>query len=52
MSPPCSRLHGHRHGRLRPADQKTDPAIVAELALDGLLAGEPEVLADDLTRAT
>jgi hypothetical protein len=22
------------------------------LALDGLLAGEPEVLADDLTRAT
>jgi len=35
-----------------PADQKTDPAIVAELALDGLLAGEPEVLADDLTRAT
>jgi NAD(P)-dependent dehydrogenase (short-subunit alcohol dehydrogenase family) len=35
-----------------PADQKTDPAIVARLALDGLLAGEPEVLADDLTRAT
>ena len=35
-----------------PADQKTDPAVVAELALDGLLAGEPEVLADDLTRAT
>jgi NAD(P)-dependent dehydrogenase (short-subunit alcohol dehydrogenase family) len=35
-----------------PADQKTDPAIVAELALDGLLAGEPEVLADALTRAT
>jgi NAD(P)-dependent dehydrogenase (short-subunit alcohol dehydrogenase family) len=35
-----------------PADEKTDPAIVAELALDGLLAGEPEVLADDLTRAT
>ncbi len=34
------------------ADQKTDPAVVAELALDGLLAGEPEVLADDLTRAT
>jgi NAD(P)-dependent dehydrogenase (short-subunit alcohol dehydrogenase family) len=35
-----------------PADQKTDPATVAELALDGLLAGESEVLADDLTRAT
>ena len=35
-----------------PADQKTDPAVVAQLALDGLLAGEPEVLADDLTRAT
>jgi hypothetical protein len=35
-----------------PADQKTDPAVVARLALDGLLAGEPEVLADDLTRAT
>jgi hypothetical protein len=35
-----------------PTDQKTDPAVVAELALDGLLAGEPEVLADDLTRAT
>ena len=35
-----------------PADQKTDPEIVARLALDGLLAGEPEVLADELTRAT
>jgi NAD(P)-dependent dehydrogenase (short-subunit alcohol dehydrogenase family) len=35
-----------------PADQKTDPALVARLALDGLFAGEPEVLADDLTRAT
>ncbi len=35
-----------------PADQKSDPAVVARLALDGLLAGEPEVLADDLTRAT
>ena len=34
------------------SDQKTDPAVVAELALDGLLAGAPEVLADDLTRAT
>ena len=35
-----------------PADQKTDLAAVARLALDGLFAGEPEVLADDLTRAT
>ncbi|WP_030437960.1 SDR family oxidoreductase [Actinoplanes subtropicus] len=33
-----------------PADQKTDPAIVAALALDGVAAGEPEILADDLTR--
>jgi NAD(P)-dependent dehydrogenase (short-subunit alcohol dehydrogenase family) len=35
-----------------PAEQKSDPALVAKLALDGLLAGVPEVLADDLTRAT
>ena len=33
-----------------PADQKVDPSTVAKLALDGLFAGEPEVLADDLTR--
>lgn len=33
-----------------PADQKTDPAVVATLALDGLFAGEPEILADELTR--
>ena len=33
-----------------PADQKIDPAVVAKLALDGLFAGEPEVLADDLSR--
>lgn len=33
-----------------PAEQKTDPAMVAAKALDGLLAGEPEVLADELTR--
>ncbi len=33
-----------------PADQKTDPAVVAKLALDGLFAGEPEILADDLSR--
>jgi NAD(P)-dependent dehydrogenase (short-subunit alcohol dehydrogenase family) len=34
-----------------PADQKTDPGVVAKLALDGLFAGEPEVLADEITRA-
>jgi NAD(P)-dependent dehydrogenase (short-subunit alcohol dehydrogenase family) len=33
-----------------PADQKIDPSVVAKLALDGLLAGEPEILADDLSR--
>ncbi|APE17600.1 SDR family oxidoreductase [Mycolicibacterium pallens] len=33
-----------------PADQKTDPAVVAKMALDGLLAGQSEILADDLTR--
>jgi NAD(P)-dependent dehydrogenase (short-subunit alcohol dehydrogenase family) len=33
-----------------PADQKADPAEVAAQALDGLFAGEPEVLADELTR--
>jgi len=33
-----------------PADQKTDPAIVAALALDGVAAGAPEILADELTR--
>jgi NAD(P)-dependent dehydrogenase (short-subunit alcohol dehydrogenase family) len=33
-----------------PADQKSDPAVVAKLALDGLFAGEPEILADELTR--
>ncbi|PRC57326.1 short-chain dehydrogenase, partial [Mycobacterium sp. ITM-2017-0098] len=27
-----------------PADQKTDPAVVATLALDGLFAGAPEIL--------
>ena len=35
-----------------PADQKTDPGAVARLALDGLFAGEPEILGDDLTRNT
>jgi NAD(P)-dependent dehydrogenase (short-subunit alcohol dehydrogenase family) len=33
-----------------PADQKTDPGLVARLALDGLLAGQTEILADDLSR--
>jgi NAD(P)-dependent dehydrogenase (short-subunit alcohol dehydrogenase family) len=33
-----------------PADQKIDPAAVAKLALDGLFAGQPEILADDLSR--
>jgi NAD(P)-dependent dehydrogenase (short-subunit alcohol dehydrogenase family) len=34
-----------------PADQKIDPAVVARLALDGLFAGEPEILADELSRS-
>jgi len=33
-----------------PADQKTDPAVVARLALDGIAEGRPEILADDVTR--
>ncbi|BBY18059.1 SDR family oxidoreductase [Mycolicibacterium litorale] len=33
-----------------PADQKTDPGVVAKLALDGLFAGENEILGDALTR--
>ena len=33
-----------------PADQKLDPAVVASQALDGLFAGEPEILGDALTR--
>lgn len=33
-----------------PADQKTDPAEIARLALDGLFAGDREILADELTR--
>ncbi|HET6733018.1 SDR family oxidoreductase [Mycobacterium sp.] len=34
-----------------PADQKIDPAVVAKLALDGLFAGETEILADELSRS-
>ncbi|MBJ7338220.1 SDR family oxidoreductase [Mycolicibacterium sp.] len=33
-----------------PADQKTDPGVVARLALDGLYAGDREVLGDDLSK--
>jgi hypothetical protein len=33
-----------------PDDQKVDPSAVAKQALDGLFAGKPEILADDLTR--
>lgn len=33
-----------------PADQKIDPAVVAKLAVDGLLSGQPEILADELTK--
>jgi len=33
-----------------PADQKTDPAVVAAQALDGVAMGRPEILADDVTR--
>ncbi len=38
--------------RYVPADQKTDPATVARLAVDGLLAGAPEILADEISRNT
>jgi NAD(P)-dependent dehydrogenase (short-subunit alcohol dehydrogenase family) len=33
-----------------PEGQKVDPAEVAELALDGVVAGVPEVLADEVSR--
>lgn len=33
-----------------PADQKIDPAVVAQLAVDGLLAGAQEILADEASR--
>jgi NAD(P)-dependent dehydrogenase (short-subunit alcohol dehydrogenase family) len=33
-----------------PADQKSDPAVIARIALDGLFAGEPEILADQVSR--
>ena len=33
-----------------PADQKIDPALVAKQAVDGLLGGQAEILADDLSR--
>lgn len=34
-----------------PADQKSDPGVIARLALDGLFAGTPEILGDSLTAA-
>src|SRR6478736_7147990 len=33
-----------------PAEQKIDPAQVAKQAIDGLLSGQAEILADDLSR--
>ena len=33
-----------------PAEQKIDPALVAKQAIDGLLGGQPEILADELSR--
>jgi NAD(P)-dependent dehydrogenase (short-subunit alcohol dehydrogenase family) len=33
-----------------PDDQKTDPATIAEIALNGVADGKAEILADDLTR--
>ncbi|HEX8869314.1 MAG TPA: SDR family oxidoreductase [Lentzea sp.] len=33
-----------------PKEDKIDPEVVAKLALDGVAAGLPEILADDLTR--
>jgi NAD(P)-dependent dehydrogenase (short-subunit alcohol dehydrogenase family) len=34
-----------------PADQKIDPATVAEIALDGVAAGQAEIIADDISRS-
>jgi NAD(P)-dependent dehydrogenase (short-subunit alcohol dehydrogenase family) len=34
-----------------PAEQKSDPSAVAKLALDGLFAGDPEIIADEFSRA-
>jgi hypothetical protein len=31
------------------ADQTIDPALVATAALDGLFAGDPQILADDMS---
>ncbi|MBB3748884.1 NAD(P)-dependent dehydrogenase (short-subunit alcohol dehydrogenase family) [Mycolicibacterium sp. BK634] len=33
-----------------PAEQKIDPALVAKQAIDGLLGGQAEIIADDLSR--
>jgi NAD(P)-dependent dehydrogenase (short-subunit alcohol dehydrogenase family) len=35
-----------------PADQKTDPALIAERALDAVAAGQAEIIADDVSRST
>ena len=43
------RIHGHRHGPARHLAQD-DPAMVAKLAPDGVAAGLPEVLADELSQ--
>jgi hypothetical protein len=34
-----------------PPEQKSDPAVVAALALDAIARGDAEVLGDDLTRS-
>lgn len=34
-----------------PAERKSDPAVIAKIALDGLAAGAAEVIADDFTRS-
>ncbi|MEV5888300.1 SDR family oxidoreductase [Nonomuraea fuscirosea] len=34
-----------------PADQKSDPAVVAAAALDGLASGATEIIADELSRS-
>ena len=33
-----------------PAERKTDPAVVAGMALYAVAKGEPEIVADELTR--
>ncbi|MCW2653500.1 MAG: short-chain dehydrogenase/reductase [Mycobacterium sp.] len=33
-----------------PAEEKIDPAVLATVAFERLFAGEPEILADDVSR--